>query len=291
MIEVIRMNDLTRFVHKDLIEEELKYSEVYHYLDQYMNDSIFFIDDLFKNEFVRENYTIWVLWMQGMEHAPKLVKKCFDSICRGKPDEFDIILLTGDNLNDYIRLPKFILEKYKEGSISTTHFSDLVRLELLATYGGCWIDATVFCSGTIPKYMITGEMFLFKGSLMDNVVIKMSNWWLSSNQTNRLIWATRNVLHSFWKNEKKIYNYYLFHIIMSKLIDEDFGCNMIFRSIPYFNNGNPHVLHGKMDSEFDKSEWEIIKDISVIHKLSYKQKHIQGDIYSYYQALIDDGLH
>lgn len=287
IIEGVTMNSFKGLIHKDLIEEELKYSEVYRYLDKYMDDSIYSVTESFNNQMVKENSAIWIFWMQGMEHAPKLVKKCFESVCKNKPEGFDIILLSDKNLSEYIRMPEFIIEKYKKGYISTTHFSDLVRLELLSSYGGCWIDATVFCSGRIPIYMLSGEMFLFKASMMDNVVIKISNWWLASNKSNRIIHAAKNILYTFWKNENVIVNYYLFHIIMSKLIDEDYQCNAIFRNIYYFNNSNPHVLQGKMGTEFNEKEWEVIKDISVVHKLTYKKKYIQGDLYNYYQALID----
>lgn len=284
------MEFLEKFVHKDLIENELEYSEIYFYLDKYMTSQIYTIEDLKEIKSVRQNHTIWIFWKQGMEQAPKLIQKCFESVCRNKPKGFDIVLLSDDNLNDYIQLPDFIWEKYKKGYITTTHLSDIIRLELLCTYGGCWIDATVFCSGIIPDYMVNREMFLFKASKMDNVVLKMSNWWLAAEKSNRLVHATRKVLYSFWKHEDSVRNYYVFHAIMSKLIDQDSLCKNIFYNVPYFNNGNPHVLYSKMPMEFDEEEWRIIKDISVIHKLSYKQRYLQGDIYNYYQALLDDKL-
>ena len=284
------MEFLEKFVHKDLIENELEYSEIYFYLDKYMTSQIYTIEDLKEIKSVRQNHTSWIFWKQGMEQAPKLIQKCFDSVCRNKPKGFDIVLLSDDNLNDYIQLPDFIWEKYKKGYITTTHLSDIIRLELLCTYGGCWIDATVFCSGIIPDYMVNREMFLFKASKMDNVVLKMSSWWLTAEKSNRLVHVTRKILYSFWKQENNIRNYFLLHAIMSKLIDQDSLCKSIFYNIPYFNNGNSHVLHSKMPVEFDEEEWRIIKDISVIHKLSYKQRYLQGDIYNYYQALLDDKL-
>ena len=40
------------------------------------------------------------------------------------------------------------MEKHKNNIIDNTHFSDLLRLELLIKYGGTWIDASVL----ITKY-------------------------------------------------------------------------------------------------------------------------------------------
>ena len=107
------MEFLEKFVHKDLIENELEYSEIYFYLDKYMTSQIYTIEDLKEIKSVRQNHTIWIFWKQGMEQAPKLIQKCFESVCRNKPKGFDIVLLSDDNLNDYIQLPDFIWEDRK----------------------------------------------------------------------------------------------------------------------------------------------------------------------------------
>ncbi len=280
------MEYLDKFVHREYIEQELKFSEVYRYLDRYMTKEIFSVADLAGNECVGQNNTIWIFWLQGMEKAPDLVRKCYESVCRNKPEGFHVILLTKKNLGKYMQLPDFIWQKYEKQYITITHLSDIIRLELLCTYGGCWIDATVFCSGLIPEYMVKGEMFLFQASIMDSPVIKMSSWWLCADKYNRILHAARKMLCAYWENENEIINYYLLHIVMSKIIDEDSASHAIFRGIPYFYNGSAHVLHGKMGMEYDETEWKIVKDISVVHKLSYKRKYVRGDVYNYYMALL-----
>lgn len=284
------MEYLDKFVHKEYIGQELKFSEVYHYLDRYMDKEIFTVEELKAYKGGRGKGTIWICWMQGMENAPLIVQKCYESVCRNKPEGVKIVLLTEKNMGEYIQLPDFIWKRYRDGHISKTHLSDLIRLELLCTYGGCWIDATVFCSGAIPDYMVKRDMFLFKEYGMANSVIKMSSWWLAADRHNRILHATRRVIYAYWENEKDIRNYFLLHIIMSKIIDEDTACNVIFRDVPYFNNKNAHVLQGKLGAEYDEGEWGIIKDISVVHKLTYKRKYIQGDVYNYYTALAEDHL-
>ena len=90
---------------------------------------------------------VWVCWFQGMEHAPKMVQYCFESLKSNLRDK-RIILITEDNYKEYVQFPTYILEKYEKGCFSKTHLSDLLRLELLIKYGGTWIDATVSVSYT-----------------------------------------------------------------------------------------------------------------------------------------------
>ena len=54
----------------------------------------------------------------------------------------EIVLITQDNLFNYVQFPDYILKKWEAGVITNTHFSDLLRLELLIKYGGTWSDET-----------------------------------------------------------------------------------------------------------------------------------------------------
>lgn len=282
---------MEEFIHEEFIDQEFKFSEVYRYIDKYKNYQIREPLPLGQNETVILNRTIWIYWKQGLDSAPKIVRKCYKSICSNKPDDFSIVLLTDENLNSYVQLPDYIWAKYNQGYITVTHLSDIIRLELLSMYGGCWIDATVFCSSTIPRYMMSGDMFFFKlASVMCNPVLKLSSWWIYAEQSNRMIHLTRQMLYEYWKKENEIRSYFLLHIMMSKIIDEDPLSRGIFYNIPYFNSGNAHVLQGKLGVEYDRNEWEIIQNISPVHKLTYKKRYLQGDVYNYYMAMLADKL-
>ncbi len=284
------MNYLNKYVHKNFIKQERNFSDVYFYMDKYMSSEIYNVECLETVAEIDGSHIIWVMWAQGLENAPELVKRCYSSICKNKPKNFEVVLLTMQNIFDYISIPDYILEKYNKGIITTTHLSDIIRLELLSIYGGCWIDATVFCSNQIPEYMLS-DMFFFKlESILCDPVIKMSSWWMVSDKKNRIIHATRHMLQAYWKNEEQLRDYFLLHIIMSKVIDEDIQCQYIFQKIPFFNSKNAQILVGKLGLLYHEKDWKIIKDSSFIQKLTYKNRYIKGDIYNFYMALLDGKL-
>lgn len=280
------MNNLDQFIHKDYIKQELEFSKISYYLDRYVVGNNLISSTLKENPKVVKDNTIWFMWLQGINNAPILVKKCYESICRNKPKEFDIVLITEENMKEYITLPNYIWDKYVNGAISKTHLSDIVRVELLYTYGGCWIDSTVFCMGEIPTFMISGELFMFKlAAVVTKPTLKMSSWWIYARNKNRIISEARSILWKYWENEDSLQNYFLLHIIISKIIEEDSTCNAIFNAIPYFNSGNAHVLWGKMGQQYDSNEWNIIKQTSVIQKLSYKNRFLKGDMDTFYEFI------
>lgn len=61
---------------------------------------------------------IWIYWNKGIEQAPIIVQKCYESVCKHSNQK--IILLNDQNLADYIRLPDYI-EKKKDGIFEVWH--------------------------------------------------------------------------------------------------------------------------------------------------------------------------
>lgn len=59
---------------------------------------------------------IWIFWWQGMDNAPLVVQKCYDSVKRNFPD-WKITVLTADNYQDYVSFPDYIEEKRNKGII------------------------------------------------------------------------------------------------------------------------------------------------------------------------------
>ena len=283
------ISEIVSYAYGNGIKKEIEYQQTYKYLSKYKKRKQCFGGET-KNCNVKINKTIWICWLQGLEYAPALVKKCCQSVSDNKPDEYDLVIITKENLQDYIDLPDFIWKKYESSIISNTHLSDIIRIQLLYEYGGCWIDATVYCSTKIPRYLLEGNLFVFKWSLLDQSTLQMSSWWMQAVKGEKIISDVRDMLFSYWQEEKRLRNYFLLHIIFSKVINEDSFNLATFRNIPYFCNSVPHILARKMEFEFNAEDWNLIKKMSAVHKLSYKRHYLQGDIYNFYMALLDGKL-
>lgn len=231
----------------------------------------------FNNNYSKEEYPmqksnkVWVCWMQGLEQAPALVQRCYRSLqdnLKGK----EIVLLTESNFDQYVHIPEFIIEKLHKGIITRTHFSDILRLELLIQQGGTWIDATVFCSGgDIPKYMMEDEFFIFQkvkpGS--DGSAINMSSWFMSAWSNHKFLLATRELLYAYWRKNDRIIDYFLLHLFM--MIVKDYYMEEWKQIIPY-PNSLPHVLQLMQFEKFDRRRWDAACKASPFHKLTYKVK-------------------
>ena len=213
---------------------------------------------------------VWVCWLQGInEDTPLVVKRCIQSMYDNLKKE-EVILLTESNYSDYISLPEFVINKYREGIITKTHLTDLLRLELLIKYGGIWIDATVLCTGDIPDYILNSDLFLFQNLKpgRDGDAIALSSWFIAAKTNNKVLMATQKLMYEYWKKNNTLINYFLIHnflrMSLERFPDED------DRIIKY-SNSTPHILLLDMFKPFNMHKWSIIKDMTPIHKLAYKR--------------------
>lgn len=212
---------------------------------------------------------IWILWIQGFEDAPEIVKMCVESTKRAFKD-YEIILLNIESVYEYIEIPEIINQKWKKGYISNAHLSDVIRTELLIKYGGIWIDATVFFTDSFTsKNILESELFFFQklkpGKSGSKVFI--SNWFIVSKPNNLILLTLRNMLIEYWKNFNYPINYFIYHILASVCFD---FYSEEYEEIPKFNNSSPHVLLLELYDRYNEERFNDIKKISEIHKLSYK---------------------
>lgn len=222
-------------------------------------------DSLEKNK----SNKVWVCWLQGIENAPLLVKECYASLQRHLHDR-DIIVLTSENLESFIELPEYMLSKWKQGVITNTHFSDIIRIEILVKYGGTWIDSTVMCtSDDIPNFIFNSDLFVYQVLRpgLNGHSINISSWFMSSTTNNKILLLVRDLLREYWKNNNILIDYFLLHHFMSISLknypDEH-------TKIPKIPNSIPHILLLQLMDPYCEKTFNEITSLSPFHKLSYK---------------------
>lgn len=246
----------------------------------------------YKNtEYKNEDLPIWVFWLQGYENAPEIVKKCIDSI--KKSTNHCVNIISFDNINDYIQLPEYILEKYKKGYISNTQFADILRMALLSEYGGLWIDATIYIPKKIPQKIFDLEFFTCKRKCnVDTMYVSKMRWttFLKGCQKGCVIPKAINELFlTYWKTKDYLIDYFLLDNFML----------LVYENIPYakkliddleYNNPEIEELQNRMNDVYNEKNFEdLINGETYFFKLSWRMnfKEKIGDKQTYYGYFIN----
>lgn len=212
---------------------------------------------------------IWVAWLQGEENAPELVKKCMASIRKYAGDN-EVKVIDNQNLANYIAIPDYITKRLMKHQMQYAQYSDYIRVALLVKHGGIWIDSTVLLTGSIPQKALNNPLFLFKSSAFDNSVIKCSSWFIAAQKNNEILQRSKYIFEMYWKHEHKLCDYYLFHLILSAIVDSDTQSHALWKDIPFANNIDVHRLQAVLLEPYSDRLMTEICSASSIHKLTYK---------------------
>lgn len=197
---------------------------------------------------------IWVCWLQGESQAPKMVKALIANI-RKQSGAHPVHIITESNFADYIALPNSYLAKYRQGIITAQQFTDLVRCELLADYGGLWVDATGFITRPIPNEAFDSPIYNVKNISPDfrhrNVVIDSTLWmsYLLGGHRGCVTYAfMRDCLIKYWKHYNTCVDYFLVYYIAKIARDNVPACKQEFESVPS-NNYLCEMLSDAMEQD------------------------------------------
>ncbi len=236
----------------------------------------------------KKKLPVWVCWLQGIDNAPFIVKKCYASIqkfCADRP----IHLITSDNMDDYVTLPDYVMKKYRAGIIPPAQFSDILRLALLVKYGGIWVDSTVLITDSLPKYITDEPIFFFSSTVLQGDVPLPhagSNWLLSGCKENPVWQRLLELLCTYWKQSNSLIDYFVFHLFLYLLVTYNPQAKKHFIEMPHFCNSNP--LYTQLGKPYSEKLWNNILWSSPVHKLTYKFKPAigsQNTIYDYVLSL------
>jgi mannosyltransferase OCH1-like enzyme len=210
----------------------------------------------------RKPEIIWQYWDQGEANAPPIISACLASVrkhCTG----FEIRVLDATTLDNYITLPAFLSTK----KITRTHLSDLIRLELLATYGGTWLDASIFLTGHIPEAIRSAAFFCYT---RDCDPYLMSSWLLSSERCNSLIIAWRDALFDYWRTNDALIDYFFIHHMFEAHVTLNREARKGWQRVPYLSSYTAHKLQHVLLEPFSAGQFASLCDETSIHKLTYK---------------------
>lgn len=227
---------------------------------------------------------VWVCWFQGLENAPLIVQRAIASIYE-KFDEWEIQLLTKDNLREFTTIPEYVLNKWEKGLITHAHFSDILRVNLLYEYGGIWIDATTYFTDVFPEYLIDSDLFYFNHLDRKDYALVMDSWLIYAKPHHPILEEVQKLLYLYWQKKKHLCEYFLVHLFFRMVLEK---YPEEWENIPFKSSIDAHILIGKMNKEFQSREFEFIKQQSFCHKLNYKDKMLEDKANTFYMKLIKE---
>ena len=242
-----------------------------------------------------ENAPVFVFWWQGLDGAPDIVKSCIASM-RRHIGSHPLVVITRDNVWDYVDIPAYIYEKVERKIITLTHFSDILRFALLERYGGLWLDATIMVLRDITDDVFAARFFTQKAKLAhedDTFRFAGAPYWsgylLGGHKGLSFFSLMKDLFFDYWKHNDIQLDYFLIDDYMAWLARD---CRHVASMLAeadicmddmYFLAGSfPRTFDGAFLNEYRS------KDIG-FNKLGYKNLKAWPDDSVYSMLVKTDG--
>lgn len=194
-----------------------------------------------------------------------------------------MVRLHDGNILDYLDMPAFVQEKRQNPAFNRTFFSDLLRVCLLCTYGGVWLDATILLTKPLPESLRQLPYFVYQrdGAVSDRKFweqsyayywgwdarfkVRMLNSILFARKEGILIQALQDLLLHYWEKQNDIIDYFFFQILFEVLTEHTDR----YDRCPVVSDTVPHLLQAKINNPDSAIVYADVIAWNDMHKMSY----------------------
>ena len=256
-------------------KESLKKHEfVIKYLKRELGSVIEKYRSVREEENVPESKRIWILWWQGEDSAPELVKACIKSIKRNA-NGAEVTVITKDNISSFIDIPDYIFEKRKKGWVSFAQLSDIIRFLLLEKYGGLWLDSTVYTSKPIPDYIYSLNFYSQHTKWQKTCFVQHNlyhGFTIGGKAHAKLVSFCKEMFLEYWKMHDTLVDYLMIDYIIMIAYQEFEDIRSEIDSLPYSSERLYDLVH-LLDKPFNDAEFNKLCNDCIFSKLDWHKKY------------------
>ena len=218
---------------------------------------------------------IWTAWLQGEENAPEVIRITLASM-RENANGHPVIVISNENVEQYIDIPKAIKTKHESGKMSHAHYADVIRMMILAKYGGLWLDATTFLSKPISEDAFKASFYSvgFK-NVSAGKYISGGKWLvglIGGKKGSIYISFISEMLSFYWKEHQVPIDYFVYDYLIWNLYQNDKSFCSLIESLPRMEY-HTNALRRIINESFDKGRMESLLIDKQIYILSYRGEY------------------
>lgn len=257
----VEVDKVVCFMEKEFgcFVEQFKHLPTYYY-------------DISKDESWKQN-KIWIYW-NNPDSMPLMVKSCVNRI-KEMNNGHEVVILTDRNVGKYIDFDPVVWQKYKEGKITRTHFSDFIRVAVLYRYGGVYFDSTIYPTRPLDDKFFNLPFFSNHTERTPNdpqiAHSRWSSFMCGCRRGNLLMKAALETFTEYWKRYNGLMDYVLIDYTYNLLYNHVPSIKQMIDNTPF---NNPHIWDQQacLDKPCTEERFAelMAEPLADVYKFSYK---------------------
>lgn len=249
-----------------------KYKTITNYLYKYYSQDIETVQEpaACENDCANGN-NIWTAWLQGEENAPEVIRITLASM-RENANGHPVVVITYDNVDQYIDVPQIIKNKHKSGEMGHAHYADVIRMMILAKYGGLWLDATTLLHEPIPEEAFQLPFYSLGCKASGEKYISRNKWLvrvIGGNKGSIYLTAISRMLTNYWEEHNAAIDYFVFDYLIYILYQNDHSFHLIIDNLHQMDHYT-NVLRKIINEPFDENTLKKLYVKKQIYTLTYR---------------------
>lgn len=217
---------------------------------------------------------IWTAWLQGEENAPDIIRVTIASM-RRNANGHRVMVLTYNNIDHFIDIPESIKQKHKAGILEKAHYADVVRMMILAKYGGLWLDATMLLHEPIDECAFLSEFYSIGLDERYSCFISNNRWKvnvLGGKENSKYLNEISDLLNKYWIEHNVSIDYFIFDYIIAFIYENDMKFKKIVDLLPK-SKYPTHKLKTIINDEYDETILYNLLRKDQVYLLSYRNQY------------------
>ena len=225
-----------------------------------------------------KDYQIYFCWLQGKENLPPIIRCCYNSLKRNA-GRYKIVFIDEKNFSNYVDIAPHIMDKFRAGKITRTHFSDILRVNLLERHGGLWLDSTILVTEPLEKHKDFWQMNYFTQKKCHDKNPIYGTWisyarWASFIQGtpirhNPLFTFAKEFFSKYWREFNELVDYLLIDFTMALAYNNIPTIRDEIDAVP-INNTETTFIQNHLNDSYADYPFDKILTNNFLNKLSWK---------------------
>ena len=230
---------------------------------------------------------IWTAWLQGEQEAPEVIQLTLKSIRRNS-NGHNVVVITEENVDNYIKIPPTIKKKHADGIIGYAHYADIIRMLILAEYGGIWLDATIFLHNQIDVSAFSYPFWSIGFESNKKARYVSDNRWIvrvmGGCDKSKYLFQISKMLNNFWIEHDISIDYFVFDYLIAVLYNNDLSFRQVVDRLKKQNGYTNRLRLVIKDPYNEKVLNELFSDnriYTLTYKYHYPKQTVDGQITNY----------